>query len=143
MSICFCLELERLLSLARLVDKRLVNVWNDTTTSNSSLDKSIQLFVTTNGQLQMPRRDTLDFEILAGVARQLEDFGCQVLENGGRVNRSCGSDAVSLVYRVLEETVHTADGELQPGFGRTRLRRLFRRRGFSTLSALASFSTFS
>lgn len=69
-------------SLGSLVDKRLVNVRNHTTSSNSSLDESIQLFVTTNGELQMPGCDTLHLEILASVTSQLEDFSGKVLENG-------------------------------------------------------------
>jgi hypothetical protein len=35
-------------------------VWDNTTTSNGCLDESVQLFVTTNGELQMARSDTLD-----------------------------------------------------------------------------------
>lgn len=44
----------------------LMNVWNDTTASNGRLDQRVQFFVTTNGQLQVTRVDTLHFQI----------FGC-------------------------------------------------------------------
>ena len=38
-------------TLGRFVDEGLVDVRNDTTTGNRGLDKSIQLFVSTNGKL--------------------------------------------------------------------------------------------
>lgn len=62
-------------ALTRLVDQRLVNVWNYTATSNGCLDQGIQFLVPTNGQLQVSRCDALDFEIFAGVTGQLQDFG--------------------------------------------------------------------
>ena len=51
-----------------LADERLMNVRDDTASSNSGLDESVQLFITTNGELKMTGSDTLDLEILAGVS---------------------------------------------------------------------------
>ena len=48
---CYFAGNGRLLLLASLDNQGLVNVRNDTTTSNRGLDESIQLLVTTNGQL--------------------------------------------------------------------------------------------
>ena len=45
--------------LGGLVDEGLVDVGNHTTTSNRSLDEGVQLLVTTDGELQMARSDTL------------------------------------------------------------------------------------
>ena len=55
--------------LARLVDDQcLVDVWNDTATSDSSFDEAIQLFVASDGQLQVAWSDSFHLEIFAGVA---------------------------------------------------------------------------
>lgn len=53
-----------LLALAGL-DEGLVDVRDDTTTSDGGLDECVQLLVTTDGQLQVTRRDALHLEILA------------------------------------------------------------------------------
>lgn len=132
-----------LLALLRLVDKRLVNVRNNTTTSNSRLDQSIQLFVTTNGELQMPRRNTLDLQVLAGIAGQFQHFGREILENSGSVDGSRSTNTMSVMNRLLEETVHTTDRKLKTSLGRTRLGSLFGGWGLATLASLAAFSTFS
>jgi hypothetical protein len=34
----------------------------------------------------MARCDTFDFEILGGIASEFEDFGCQILQNGGDID---------------------------------------------------------
>ena len=107
-------SLEKLVLLAasfstRLVDEGLVNVGNDTTTGNGGLDQGIEFFVTTNGELQVSRGDTLDLQVLAGVASEFEHFGRQVLQNGRRVNSGGGSDAVALVDGLFQETMDTAD----------------------------------
>jgi hypothetical protein len=41
----------------------------------------------------MARRDTLDLEVLGGVACQLKHFGCKVFENGGEVDGGFGANA--------------------------------------------------
>jgi hypothetical protein len=120
-----------------------VNVRNDTTPGNGCFDEGIEFFVPPNGQLQMPGRDSFDLEIFASISSQFEDFGGQILENGGCVDSGGRSDAVALVYRVLEETVDATDGELQTGLGGTGLRGLFGGWGLTALATLAAFSTFS
>ena len=106
-----CLELGRLSSLhlaaAGLVDERLVDVGNDSTTGNGSLDEGVEFFVTTNGELQVTGRDTLDLEILAGVSGELEDFSREVLEDGTGVHSGRSSDTVTVVDGLFQETVHT------------------------------------
>jgi len=59
------------LLLVDLVDERLVNVGDHTTTSNGCLDEGVQLFVTTDGQLQVTRRDALHLQVFGGVTSQL------------------------------------------------------------------------
>lgn len=132
-----------LLSLVGLVDEVFVDVRNDTTSRDRRLDEGVELFVSTDGQLQVPRGDALHLEILARVARQLQDLGRQVLKDGRRVHGGRGSDALRMVDRVLEETVDTTNGELKTRLGRPRLRGLLARGGLASLAALASFSALS
>ena len=116
------LELGLLPSLGRLVDKRLVNVRDDTTTSNGGLDESIEFLVTSNGKLKMPGCDTLDLQILAGISSQLQDFSSEIFENGGSVDSSRGSNTLAVLDRTFQETMNTTDRKLQTCLGRTRLR---------------------
>jgi hypothetical protein len=101
-----------LILLGRLVDERLVDVWNDTATSDgrlhshgvcvnigvqgwgvltaeeqlvraeSHLDQRVELFITTDGELQMPGRDTLDLHGAVTVFDRLETqmSGCSHVE---------------------------------------------------------------
>lgn len=120
-----------------------MNVRDDPTTRNCRLDEGIEFFVTTNGQLQVPRRNTLDLQVLASIASQLEDFGREVLQDGGSVDSSSGSHAMPLVNGVFEETVDATDGKLETGLGRARLRRFLGGRGLAALSSFATFASFS
>ena len=120
-----------------------MDVRDDTTTSDGGLDQGVELLVTTDGQLQMTGGDALHLEILAGIPRQFQDFGRQILENGARVHGRRGTDAVALVYRVLEKTMDTTNGKLQSGLAGTRLGGLFRGGGLAALATLTAFATFS
>lgn len=59
------------LLLALLSNEGFVDVGNDTSSSNCCLDKGIQLFVTSDGQLQVTGSDTLHLQVFGGVTRQL------------------------------------------------------------------------
>jgi hypothetical protein len=120
-----------------------VNVGNYTTSCNGRLDESIKLFVSTNRQLQMTRRDTLHFQVLGRITSQFQDLCSQILEDGGRVDSSGRSDSLRIVDGIFEETMNTTDGELETSLGGSRLRSLLARRSLATLSALASFAAFS
>ena len=64
-----------------------MNVGNDTTASDGSLDQGVELFVASDGQLEVSRSNSLHFEILASVSSELEDLSGQVLKD------SCGVDS--------------------------------------------------
>lgn len=49
----------------------------------------------------------------ATYASKLEDFGSQILEHGGNVDGSLGTDAHLVLGVVLEETLDTTAGELR------------------------------
>ena len=54
--------------------------------------------------------------VAAGVARQLEHLGGQVLQHGGQVHRRAGADAGGVLAR-LEVARHAAHGELEARLG--------------------------
>jgi hypothetical protein len=62
-------------------DKSLVNVRDDTTTSDGRLNESVELFVTTDSELQVARGDALDLEIFAGVSSEFENLSSEVLKD--------------------------------------------------------------
>mmetsp|Transcript_18701 Transcript_18701/g.53581 ORF Transcript_18701/g.53581 Transcript_18701/m.53581 type:complete len:228 (+) Transcript_18701:2615-3298(+) len=109
---------------ARLLHERLVDVRNHTATRNGRLDQSVQLLVTPDRQLQMPRRDTLHFEIFGRIAGEFEHLSGKVLENGGRVDGGGGAHTAGGTHAGLEQTVQTPYGELQTGAGTPRQRSL-------------------
>ena len=47
---------------------------DDSASGDGRLDERVQLLVTTDGELQMARRDTLHLQILGRVAGQLENL---------------------------------------------------------------------
>ena len=120
MCCCCCCCCSTLLGLGALglCDEGLVDVGDDTAARNGGLDQGVELLVTTDGELQVARRDTLDAKVLRGVAGQLEHLGGQVLQDGGRVDGGGGAHALVRRHPGLEETVDTPDGELRWSRGR-------------------------
>lgn len=47
--------------LCGFIDKGFMNMRNDTTGCNGGFDECVQFFISSNGQLQMARRDTFYF----------------------------------------------------------------------------------
>ena len=89
-----------------------MDVGDDTSSSNGGLDQGVKLLVSADGELQMARGDALHLEILGGIACKLKHLGGQVLEDGGAVDGSGGTNTASVEGPLLEDTVHTANGEL-------------------------------
>ncbi len=84
------------LALASLSDQKvLVDVGNDTSASNGSLDEEVEFLVSSDGELEMSGGDSSDFEVLRSVSSQLEDLSGQVFKNGSSVDGSSGSHSVS------------------------------------------------
>lgn len=76
------------LLLLNLQQQRTVDMRQHTSESDGCTNQGVQLFITANGKLQMARSNTLDFKVLGGVTGKLENFGCQVFENGGDIDSS-------------------------------------------------------
>ena len=75
----------------------------------------------TDGELQVTGDDTSFLVVTGGVAGQLEDLGSKVLEDGGEIDRSTGTDTLSVVA-LPQQTVDTSDGESETGLGRTAIK---------------------
>lgn len=78
-----------LLLLFDLQQQRSVDVWEDTAECDRGSDQGVQFFVTTDGELKVAGSDTLDLEILGGVACEFQNFSCQVFQDGGDVDGGC------------------------------------------------------
>lgn len=72
--------------LGCLKDECLMNVRDDTTASNGGLDQGVELFISSDGELQMSRSNSLHLKVLGGVAGQLEDLSGQVLKDSSCVD---------------------------------------------------------
>lgn len=103
-------------------ERTLVNVWQDTTLCDCDVSQElVQLLVVADGELKMTGNDTGLFVVARGVTSQLEDFGCEVLENGGQVDWGTSTDTLSIVA-LSKETVNTTNWESETSLGRTTVR---------------------
>ena len=59
-----------------------MDVRDDTAAGDGRLDERVELLVATDGELQVTRRDTLDAQVLGGVASQLEHLRGQGRHGG-------------------------------------------------------------
>ena len=122
-------------TLTLLANERLMNVRNNTTSSNSGFDQCVQLLVSTNSQLkliglwsliinihnivfdekcsvfnndsylQMSGSDSLHLEILGSVTSQLQHLSSEILQDGWTVDSSCGSNSASGETTALQMTM--------------------------------------
>ena len=73
-----------------LHDKRLVDVGNDTTTGDGGLDQGVELFITTDSQLQVAGSDPLHLQVFAGVSGELKNLSGEVFEDSRSIHgRGC------------------------------------------------------
>lgn len=101
------------LPLLDLQQQRAVDVRQHTTKGDGGADKRVEFFVTTDGQLQVARRDALNLQILGRIASQLEHFGSQVFEDGGKVYSGFSSDARALPGDVAKVSLYATAGKLR------------------------------
>lgn len=96
-----------------------MDVGEDTALGDGDVaEKLVQLLIVADGELKVAGDDTGLLVVARSVASQLEDFGSEILEDGGEVDGSTGTDTLSVVA-LAEEAVDTADGESQASLGRT------------------------
>jgi len=108
-----------------------MNVWKDTTLGDGDVtEKLVQFLIVSDCELQMSWDDTGLAVITGGVTGQFEDFGSEVLEDGGEVNWSSSTNTLSVVA-LSQETMDTSNWESKTGLSGTSLR-LLARAGLST-----------
>lgn len=97
----------------------LVNVGKNTALSDCDVaEQLVQLLVVPDGELEMTGDDTGLLVVTSSIASQLEDLGCEVLEDSGQVDRSAGTNTLSVVA-LAKQTMDTTDRECQTGLGGT------------------------
>lgn len=98
-----------------------VDVWENTTLGDGdAAHELVELFVVSDGELQVSWRDSRLLVVSCGVTGQLEDLGGEVFEDGSEVHWGTGSDS-GTVGAELEVSVDTSDWELESSTRRSRL----------------------
>ena len=85
-----------------------------------SSEDLLELLIVSDGELDVSGVDAGLLVVSGGVARELADFGGEILKDGGQVDGSAGSDSVSPVA-IAEHSVDSADRELKTSSGRSAL----------------------
>jgi len=102
-----------LLLLLDLQQECTVDMWQDTSERDRRTDEGIEFFVSADGELQVARGNTLDFEILGSVSCKLQNFSGKVFKNGCDIDGGLGSNTHLVLGVVLQETLNTTAGELK------------------------------
>ena len=103
-----------------------LNVGQNSSLSDSNPTKQfVQLFVVSDGELEVARDDSGLFVVPGGVSGQFEDFGGKILHDGGEIDRSTGTNPGGVVS-TSQMAVDTADRELETSPDRPSLLRLLR-----------------
>lgn len=111
-----------LLLLGGLLGKKNgLDVGDDTTLSDGdTAEKLGQLFIVSDGELEMSRNDSRLLVVSGGVASEFNDLSGEVLEDSGHVDGSASADSVSPVAS-SKHSVDSANGELESSSSRSGL----------------------
>ena len=94
-----------------------MDVGQDTTGGDgSAAQKSVELLVVADSELNVTGHNSGLLVILSGVACELEDLSGEVLKDGGEVHGGTGSDALGEAAST-ELAGDSSDGELKSGAG--------------------------
>lgn len=104
------------------VDQGLVNVGYDTTTSNGPFDEGVELFISSNSELQVPGRNPLHLQILARIPSQLQNLRSQILQNRSQVHCSCCPNTPTRLCPLLQLPVDSTHRKLRPTHKQKRIK---------------------
>lgn len=90
-----------------------MDVWDDTSASDGGLDEGVELFITSNSELEMSWSDSLHLKILGSVTSELKDLSGQILEDSGTVNCGSGSHSAVSADSTLQDSVNSTNWELK------------------------------
>ena len=97
-----------------------MDVGQDTTAGNgSAAEKSVELLIVADGELNVTGHNSGLLVVLGGVASELEDLSGEVLKDGSEVHGGTSTNALS-VSALLHETGDSADWELKSSLGCSR-----------------------
>jgi hypothetical protein len=106
-------EVSAALLLVRLHDEGFVDMRDNTTSSNSGLDESVELFVTSDSEQQVSRCDSLNLKIFRGISSELKNLSSEVLKDSSAVDGRSSSYSRVGTDSALKESVDSSDGELK------------------------------
>jgi hypothetical protein len=81
-----------------LGDEGLVDVRNDSSSSNGGLDQGVKFLVSSDGKLQMSGGNSLDFQVLAGVSCQLKHLSSEILKNSSAIYSSGRTNSMVCIH---------------------------------------------
>jgi len=93
---------------------------NTTLSDGDTTEEFVQLFVVSDGELEMSRDDSGLLVVSGSVSGQFENFSGQIFEDGSKVDGSAGSNSLCVVA-FSQHSVDTADGKLESSSDGSRL----------------------
>ena len=90
-----------------------MDMWDDTSTSDGSFDKSVELLITSDSKLQMSWGDSLDLKIFGSVTSELKDLCGQVFEDSSAINSGSSSNSAVGTDSVFQNSMNSSDWELK------------------------------
>ena len=74
-----------------------MDVWKNTSGSDGGVgEKSVELLVVSDGDLDVSGHDSGLLVVLGGVSSELKNLGCEVLKHCSKVDWSTGSDSLAV-----------------------------------------------
>ena len=109
-----------------------MDVWENTTLGDGdSAHELVELFVVSDGELQVSRGDSGLLVVSGGVSGELEDLGGEVLKDGREVHWGTCTDS-GTDGCLLDVSVDTSNWELESSSRRSRLGRRLGCFGFTS-----------
>lgn len=94
-----------------------MDVGENTSVGDGSVgEEFVQLFVVSDGQLDVSWDDSGLLVVSGGVTGELKDLSSQVFEDGSKVHWGTGSDSLG-VSSLLKESGNSSNWELKSGLG--------------------------
>ena len=101
------------LSLGSLVDQRLVDVGDNSSSCDGRLDQCVQLLVSADGKLKMAGSNPLHSKIPGRVPSKLQHLSAEVLADRSHVDGRSGAYTAMSSNPGLEMAMNSSDGKLQ------------------------------
>ena len=104
--------MNRIQKSSSLSEKNLVNMWDNTSAWDSSFNKTVEFFVTSDSELEMSWGDSSHLEIFGGVSSQFQYLSGQVFENSCTIYGGRSTNPVLLGNALFQESMDSSYWEL-------------------------------